>query len=167
MNFRETRWLHSPLVLVAAGGLLAATLDILYACVFWAMQASVPPRRILQSVAAGLLGESSFRGGNGTAALGLFLHYLIALAMAWAYYAIARQWPQIRRRWIVAGMAYGLGLYAAMQFVVVPLSRAGSAPQDTLWIVLSIVAHVVLVGMPIAWFCGRASPDVPTPPLEM
>jgi uncharacterized membrane protein YagU involved in acid resistance len=166
MNIRENRWLDSPLVLVAIGGLLAATLDIVYACVFWAIQASVPPGRILQSVAAGLLGESSFRGGSGTAAFGLLLHYLIALVMASAYYAIARQWPQIRRRWIVAGLAYGLLLYLTMQFVVVPLSRAGSPPQDTLWITLSVVVHAVLVGMPIAYFCGRALPDVPPPPLE-
>jgi hypothetical protein len=70
---------------VLAGGVVAGTLDIGYACVFWALKSGVPARRILQSVAAGLLGEASFQGGAGTAALGLALHYLIAVSMALAY----------------------------------------------------------------------------------
>jgi hypothetical protein len=57
-----------PLVFVVAGGLVAGTLDIAYACVFWAIKRDVPVQRILQSVAAGLLGEASFEGGGATAA---------------------------------------------------------------------------------------------------
>jgi hypothetical protein len=157
MNFGERRLLNKPLVLVVTGGLLAATLDIVYACVFWAIQADVPPSRILQSVAAGLLGELSFEGGNGAAALGFLLHYLIVLVMAVAYYIVARRWPPIRRRWLLAGAAYGLLLYAVMQYIVVPLSRAGTGPQDRLWITLSIAVHVVLVGVPIALFGSLAT----------
>ena len=55
---------------VLAGGLLAGALDITYACVFWAVKADLPPTRIFQSVAAGLLGEASFEGGAATAAAG-------------------------------------------------------------------------------------------------
>jgi len=74
------------LVFVLAGGLIAGTLDIAYACIFWALKSDVPAHRILQSVAAGLLGEASFEGGWETAALGLALHYLIALSMSVVYY---------------------------------------------------------------------------------
>jgi hypothetical protein len=144
-----------PWILATVGGLVAATLDIVYACVFWAIEADVAPSRILQSVAAGLLGESSFRGGSGTAALGLLLHYLIALAMALAYYVAARRWTPLRKHWLRGGAVYGLLLYLVMQYVVLPLSRAGGGPQDTLWVTLSIAAHVLLVGIPIAFFGGR------------
>ena len=144
-----------PWILAMVGGLVAATLDIAYACVFWAIEADVSPSRILQSVAAGLLGESSFRGGSGTAALGLLLHYLIALGMALAFYTAARHWTLLRKHWLRAGAVYGLLLYVLMQYVVVPLSRAGGGPQDTHWVTLSIAAHVVLVGIPIAFFGGR------------
>jgi uncharacterized membrane protein YagU involved in acid resistance len=156
MNFSERHLLDKPLVLVMIGGLLAATLDIVYACAFWVIQAEVPPSRIFQSVASGLLGESSFEGGNGTAALGFLLHYLIVLAMALAYYLVARRLPPISRRWPLAGAGYGLLLYAVMQYIVVPLSRAGGGPQDHLWVTLSIAAHALLVGIPIAFFGSRA-----------
>ncbi|MBA3759414.1 MAG: hypothetical protein H0X07_02700 [Gemmatimonadales bacterium] len=46
------------------------------------MKSDVLAIRIFQSVAAGLLGQASFEGGAATAALGLALHYLIALTMA-------------------------------------------------------------------------------------
>ncbi len=62
-----TRRAH-PLTFVLAGAIVAGTLDIVYACVFWALKSNVPAQRILQSVAAGLLGDASFKGGAGTAA---------------------------------------------------------------------------------------------------
>ena len=54
---------------ILLAGLSAATLDILYATGFWALK-GVPASRILQSVAAGVLGKASFSGGLATAAPG-------------------------------------------------------------------------------------------------
>jgi predicted ABC-type sugar transport system permease subunit len=82
-----------PAGLVLAGGLVTGTLDIVYACLFWALKADVPARRILQSVAAGLLGSASFDGGSRTAALGLFLHFFIDSTMAVVYYLALRSRP--------------------------------------------------------------------------
>lgn len=139
-----------PWVLVLAGGIVAGTLDIVYACVFWGLKAGVPAQRILQSVAAGLLGKASFEGGGETAALGLALHYLIALSMSVAYYLVAARWPRLRERPLLCGAGYGLLLYGIMNYVVVPLSAAGSGSKDSLWIALSIAVHVVFIGIPIA-----------------
>jgi len=146
-----------PLTFVLAGGLVAGTLDITYACVFWALKRGVPAQRILQSVAAGLLGESSFTGGRATAVLGLGLHYFIALSMAVGYYVVARRWPLLNQRPVRYGAAYGLLLYGIMNYVVVPLSAAGRGSQDPLWIGLSIAVHMFLIGVPIALFVRRAA----------
>jgi uncharacterized membrane protein YagU involved in acid resistance len=140
-----------------AGGLLAGTLDIVYACVFWAVRADIPPTRIFQSVAAGLLGEASFQGGASTAALGLFLHFLIACTMALAYYVAARRWPVFARRPVPLGVAYGLLLYVVMNLVVVPLSAASPGSRDPTWIAHTVAVHAFLVGLPIAWFASRAA----------
>ena len=147
-----------PFSFVLAGGLLAGTLDIVYACVFWALRADVPVRRILQSVAAGLLGKASFEGGAGTAALGLVLHLLIAVTMSLVYFLIARRWPLLWQRPWLCGAVYGALLYVVMNYVVVPLSAAASrgGPKDPLWIALSIAVHVLLIGIPIAVFARRA-----------
>jgi hypothetical protein len=149
----------NPLRLVLTGGILAGALDITYACLFWRLKAGLPARRIFQSVAAGLLGKASFEGGAATAALGLGLHFFIALCMAAAYCLAARRWPALRHRPLAYGPAYGLGLYAVMNYVVVPLSAAGGGSRDPLWIGLSVVVHMFLIGLPIAWFSGRAAAE--------
>ncbi|HEY5849906.1 MAG TPA: hypothetical protein VIT62_03950 [Lysobacter sp.] len=138
------------------GGLCAGTLDILFATGFWAIR-GVAPQRILQSIAAGVLGKSSFAGGVNSAVLGLLLHYLIAFAMASAYAMAARDVTALLLRPWRYGALYGLLLYALMAFIVVPLSAAPrSGSPLPLWIVCSVVAHVVLVGWPCAWFARRA-----------
>jgi len=145
---------------VVAGGLLAGALDITYACLFWAIKAGVPAQRIFQSVAAGLLGKDSFTGGWPTAILGLALHFFIATTMSVTYFLVARRVLTLGVRPVPFGAAYGLLLYVIMNYVVVPLSNAphGGA-KDPLWVGLSIVVHMVLIGIPIAVFTRRALRD--------
>lgn len=142
-------------VYVLAGGLVAGTLDIFYACAFWALRAGVPPRRIFQSVAAGLLGPASFAGGARTAALGLALHFFIATSMSVTYYVIASRYVALHRRPALYGASYGLLLYGIMNQVVVPLSAAAPGSTDRLWVTLSIAVHMFLIGVPIALAARR------------
>ena len=148
-----------PAWYVLAGGLVAGTLDITYAWAFWAAKAGVSAQRIFQSVASGLLGETSFEGGAATAALGLALHYFIATTMSFVYYLVAKRVFLLRRRPVLCGVAYGLLLYEIMNFIVVPLSAAGEGSRDPLWVFFSILVHMFLIGVPIAlatWFAiGR------------
>src|ERR1044072_9813859 len=104
---------------VLAGGLVAGTFDITYACSYWAIKAGLSPARIFQSVARGLLGAASFRGGARTAALGLLLHYFIATTMSFVYYFAALKWAALYKYPFRCGVVYGLGLYLVMTYVVV------------------------------------------------
>jgi hypothetical protein len=144
-------------VSVFAGGLVAGALDITYACVFWALKAGTSPQRIFQSVAKGVLGPPTFKGGAATAALGLFLHFFIATAMSVTYYVFARRWAALVERPLMFGAAYGLVLYGVMNYIVVPLSAAaGGGSGGALWVTLSIVVHMFLIGVPIALFARKA-----------
>jgi uncharacterized membrane protein YagU involved in acid resistance len=141
---------------VLTGGLVAGTLDIVYACVFWAIKRGVSPQRILQRVASGWLGEASMTGGWATAALGFASQYFIAISMAVTYYLVARRWPALWERPVPYGAAYGLLLYGIMNYVVVPLSNAGASSKDPLWVGMSIAVHMFLIGLPIALYARRA-----------
>lgn len=152
MERRGHAWLF-----VLAGGLVAGTLDIIYACGFWWLKSGVPPVRILQSIAAGLLGKASFAGGAPTAALGFVLHYFIATSMSVVYYLVSRTWLALRHRPWLYGAAYGTLLYVVMNYVVVPLSAARPSPTDPLWVGCSIAVHILLIGIPIALFARRAA----------
>jgi len=137
---------------VVLGGLVAGALDILYAIVFWALK-GVAPVRILQSIAAGVQGkEAAVAGGMSSALLGLLLHFMMALMMAGAYYLASRRLSKLAHRPLLFGALYGLLLYVVMNYIVVPLSAAGPGqPPSGLWMACSIVAHVVLVGIPCAY----------------
>jgi hypothetical protein len=149
--------IRGPAGWVVAGGLVAGALDIAFACAYWAIARDVPAGRILQSVASGVLGKASYEGGARTALLGLALHFLMTLAMAAAYYAASRRFAVLAQRPLAMGAAYGLALYAVMNFVVVPLSNAAVAgPGHNPWTYAGIAAHVLLVGIPIAWCARRA-----------
>lgn len=147
----------SPPQLMIAGGLVAGALDLLYAFVFWGFQ-GVSPVRILHAIASGWVGRTAaVAGGNATAALGAVSHFLIAVAMAFAYYLVARQVPALTRRPWLLGSAYGVFLYFFMQWVVLPLSAAGSGgPTPPLVMWTGLAAHAFLVGVPIALFVRAA-----------
>jgi uncharacterized membrane protein YagU involved in acid resistance len=153
----------SPSLAVVAGGLAAGLIDITYACTFWALKAGVRPSRIFQSVAAGLLGrQAAVAGGASTAALGLALHFFIALTVAVVYYTGARYAEALWRRPLAFGSLYGVAVFGVMHYVVVPLSAAGGggiAPFDLLWDGLSIVVHAFGIGVPVALAARAALRD--------
>jgi uncharacterized membrane protein YagU involved in acid resistance len=145
---------------VLGGGFAAAALDIVNAMVFWNLYAGAKPSAILQSIAAGIQGKAAFAGGATSAALGLALHFLIMGGMAAVYWLACRRWPWMITRPVTAGVGYGLVTWVAMNYVVVPLSRATPPPFIPAWFVDGLLAHVLLVGLLFAfvarWSARRA-----------
>src|SRR6266852_2999486 len=89
------------------GGLACGVLDITQAMVAWGIQSGAKPVRILQSVAAGLIGRSAFQGGTKTAALGAALHFFIAFTVATVYYTASRWIPFMTQHAVLSGLLYG------------------------------------------------------------
>jgi hypothetical protein len=132
------------------GTLAVGVLDISDAFIFFWLRSGVSPIRILQSVAAGLLGRSSFSGGWHTAALGLILHFFIAFVIVLVYLMASRQLPILARDYIACGLAYGILVYLVMTFVVVPMSAAGGGVRPTAVILNGVLIHMFGVGLPAA-----------------
>jgi xanthine/uracil permease len=132
------------------GTLAVGVLDLLDAFVFFWMRSSVPPIRILQSIAAGLLGRASFSGGARTAALGFVLHFLIAFVVVLVYLMASRILPFLKRHSIACGLAYGVVVYLVMNLVVVPLSAAVGGARPGAVILNGVLIHMFGVGLPAA-----------------
>ena len=146
------------------GGILCGVFDITYAFIAFGMRGATPVA-ILHSIASGLLGKAAAEGGLATAALGLFLHFVIAFGAATVYYLASRKLPFLVRHAVVCGLLYGMAVYLFMNFVVIPLSafpRKLSYPPHVL--IPGIAWHMVLVGLPIAlairWADTRARATV-------
>ena len=139
------------------GGLIAGTLDILAAFINL-HRVGMSPERILQGIASGLLGRSSFRGGLATAALGLFCHFLIAFGAAAVYYAASHRLRVLVRRPVICGLLYGIPVYLFTNFVVIPLSKIGPRPVGPIsGVLIALVVLGVCVGLPIALAVRRYS----------
>jgi uncharacterized membrane protein YagU involved in acid resistance len=143
--------------LIVYGGIAAGALDIVNATVFWHLYNGAAPAVILQAIAAGLLGKDAFAGGAATAALGLALHFLIACGMAAVYWVACLRWPSLIARPVAAGIAYGIVTWLAMNYVIVPLSRAMPPPFILAWFIDGILAHVLLVGLVLAFVARRSA----------
>lgn len=147
-----------PAILV--GGLLGGAIDISYAIVTSNMN-GMAPDALLRVIAAGLLGRDVIaNGGIAESALGGVLHFSIALVMAAVFCLVSLAIPALRRWWPVTGLAYGAALYAAMNFVVLPLSALAVTPHREGWVLIGeLASHMVGVGLSIAgaarWFLGR------------
>lgn len=133
--------------------LVAGTLDILSACVY-RLIAGRSPIDMLKGLASAILGDGAVTGGIGVALIGLLLHFAIMTVMVAFFVIAAARMPILRSRWLVAGIVYGIGLWAVMSLIVLPL-RFGWHPFTPLGLAEQFFSHIVLVGIPIAWFAKR------------
>jgi len=151
--------LHRRIVIaLAVGSALVAAADLALAMGYWAL-AGVSPTRILQGIAAALLGrERASAGGVATAVLGATIHVLLATTMVVGYWIASRRWRALVERPIRWGLRYGLASWAVMMFVVLPLSAlGGSGSADPAWRALHFASHLFIVGLPSALLARRLS----------
>ena len=144
---------------ILLAGAVMAVLDIAYAWLNWVVvQKVITTERLFHSIAAGVLGPQAARaGGTRTAVLGAFLHVVIAFLWAIGFYLAVRVSPTLRR-WagttrgaVLVGLAYGVVVYLAMNYVVVPLSATGRGfPAVDVKFFINLVQHMLMVGLPIA-----------------
>lgn len=144
------------------GGLACGVLDLAFALIFYPVWRGGKPMGVMQSIAAGILGPASYRGGAGTAALGVLLHFVISFGAAAGYFLLSRKFRFLTEHAIVGGMLYGVAFYFFMNGVVLPLSALPNAPfppRISVRILPVLGAHVFFVGLPIALAARRwASP---------
>src|SRR5580698_2395269 len=133
---------------ILIAGLTCGTLDITCTGTLNQLR-GIEPMRTLQGVASGILGPKSFAGGRGTAALGLGLHFFIALAFTSAYYFASRKLNVLNEHAVVCGLLYGIAVHLFMSFVVVPLSSV-KRPFSMAFFAIQFPVHMLFVGLPIS-----------------
>jgi hypothetical protein len=139
----------NPLRAIAAGGIIAGTLDLLQACTLFGWD-------IPLSIAAGLLGPRAFTGGTAIYLLGILLHFFIACSAAAVYYASSRPLPFLKTCPLVCGLVFGAAVELFMRLVVLPLSALhAKGPYEYRDLVLGLLIHMVVVGLPISYSLRR------------
>src|SRR4051812_4909529 len=150
---------RTALLAISVGGLIAGTLDLLQACILFGWE-------IPLAIAAGVLGNRAFQGGAITYALGVLLHYFIACSAAATYYLASRKLPFLQEFPLVCGLFFGAAVEDFMRFIVLPLSALHSrGPYKLSDLVLGLLIHMIVVGLPIAYSIKRLAPvsSIPEP----
>jgi hypothetical protein len=140
---------RSALLAIAVGGGIAGTVDLLQACILFGWD-------IPLAIAGGLLGRGAFNGGAGTYILGIALHFFIACSAAAVYYGASLKLGFLKEYPLVCGLFFGAAVEDFMRFVVLPLSALHSkGPYKLNDLVLGLVVHMVVVGLPISYSVRR------------
>ena len=89
---------------------------------------------------------------------GMFLHLVIAFAVAGVYYIASRRWRLLVQHPIVFGVLYGVAVHWVMNQVVLPLSRFPMGPRTPpfTFTLAMVVVHMLFVGLPIALTVARS-----------
>ena len=141
---------------IAWATLIAGVLDISSAFIL-SYPKGVGPIRVLQGVAAGLVGrESAIRGGLATAALGLAIHFFIASVVAAVFYGASRKLVFLTRHPVISGLLYGVVVYGFMYWIVMPLAYPVVHPSLSRDLT-AVGVHMLLIGLPIALVVRRYS----------
>jgi hypothetical protein len=130
-------------------GLVAGTIDIGAACTI----NQVGPVPILRFIASGLLG-TPLPHEPWVYCLGMVLQWLMSIIIAAIFVSAAARIPALLRRWVAAGIAYGVVVYFVMTFVVVPLSRAKSGHVTWTSFAENLLAMIVF-GLIVAYIAQR------------
>jgi len=134
---------------IGVGGGIAGALDLLQACILFGWD-------IPLVIAAGLLGREAIHGGVGTYVLGVVLHFFIACSAAAIYYGASRKLVFMNGHPLVCGLFFGGAVQEVMNLVVLPLSALharGPFKLDDL--ILGLVVHMVVIGLPISYSVRR------------
>lgn len=140
---------RSALLAIVVGGGIAGTVDLLQACILFGWD-------IPLAIAGGLLGPGAFNGGARTYILGVALHFFIACSAAAVYYGASLKLGFLKEYPLVCGLFFGAAVEDFMRFVVLPLSALHArGPYKLHDLVLGLVVHMVVVGLPISYSVRR------------
>jgi uncharacterized membrane protein YagU involved in acid resistance len=137
-------------------GLIAGTLDIGENIIFNAFR-HISPARIFRYIASGLTGPWAFHAGSESVALGVAIHYTIAIIWTAVYFLAAQRFPILIRRPVLCGLLYGASVYLFMNMIVLHLTRQprSTAAMSHASLISGVLALLFCIGLTIALLTRR------------
>jgi hypothetical protein len=152
-----------PARVLALSTLAVAVIDGVFAIALYVVilkGTSVP--RLFQGIASTVLRAASFSGGARTVAIGVAMHFTVALAWTLVFYVAMRRSRLLRRTLesphgpLRVALWYGPLVYATMTLVVIPAIVHRMPALDGVWLVV-LLGHIPFVALPITLIVGRGA----------
>jgi hypothetical protein len=97
-----------------------------------------------------IVGASAYQGGWGSAALGLFFDFIVAIAWGACFVIAYQALPFVRRSIVTSGLIFGVIVMLTMFYIVVPIGRAQHPSTAIPPLLNSLIAHTLFFGLPVA-----------------
>lgn len=135
--------------------LIAGSLDIITACLYFSVRTGKDPMRVLYFVASGVFDQAALTGGALYAVYGLLLHYLIAFLFTIFFFWI---YPKLGlfafNKWLTA-VLYGSFVWSVMNLLIVPLSYTPKSPFQPVQAIIAALILICMVGLPLSIIIGK------------
>ncbi len=142
---RQRSLFFSYLVLA---GLIAGSLDAM-AAIFIISHGNASS--IFKFIASGIFGRGAFEGGDGMVALGIALHYFIAMSFTIFYFVIYRYVGVLHKSILLSTMLYGLFIYVVMNIIVMSLSNIIIPHRNVVGVIKNVSILMVCVAFPVVY----------------
>lgn len=145
--------------LLVVAWLLVGTLDLLAAFLDFYVNSGGSPRTLLQYIASGMYGEAAFKDASNMVIAGLFFHYLIAGLFTFFFFLVFSRIAVISDYWLLLGLTYGIFVWAVMNAVVLPFTKARHVPvfgMTFIEIAKPMAILILTIGVPLALIKLRA-----------
>jgi hypothetical protein len=132
-------------------GITVGILDIVAAILKFYIETGKGPEPIFRYIASGVFGRSAFTEGKEMIAWGLVFHFIIALLFTTMLLLVFSKVYAIFRNWVVVGILYGIVIWAAMNFIVVPMSEVPKPKFDLVQALIAAAILIFMIGLPVAY----------------
>lgn len=143
---------------ILTAGFVAGTLDIAAALVQYYSKTGKDPANVLRYIASAVFGPTAFSSDTAMAVWGLLFHYCIAFGFTLFFFWIYPKLGIARKNIIatvLAGLVYGLFVWAVMNLLVVPLSAAQTGPFVWKKAIVAMLILLCCIGLPVALFARK------------
>jgi hypothetical protein len=140
---------------IVFSGLCIGIADGIAAALSNFLMKGVSPDRVFKFVASGVFGMKAFAGNVEMVAAGLFFHFLIAMSFTAFFFIVASSLKNLLNNVLLAGTGYGCGVWLVMNFMVIPLSNTPPISFQTDSVIVGILVHIFIIGIPIAWLAKQ------------
>lgn len=136
-------------------GLLAGSLDILAAFIYFYIKRGISPIKILRGIASGAFGKEAFSGGWLMPLLGLIFHFIIAYSFTFLFFWVYPSIKLLSKNVILTAIGYSIFIYVVMNMGVLPLTRISLGPFQFKQALIDTAILTVVIGLPLSFFARQ------------
>jgi hypothetical protein len=139
------------MAIVIVTWLIAGSLDLGAALLFFLSRGSRHPGMLLRYIASAVFGKKAFSGGSWMVVLGICFHFVIACCWVGLYFGLYPLITRFGTGIVVDAIVYGLVVWCVMNLLVLPLSRAVPRPFSLSFMIINMVILMITIGLPCAY----------------